>query len=197
MYRISKLTGLALVFFSICCAMTGYSLAETPCGGVEAVPPFADANQEIRIADVAFSVSMNGHCPSKRLADGIRKPGTLYFWMRLEGGPAALEKLKLEGRLPIRHRWVAKVGSRSSLDGWEDIPATDTMGRDLLPLTDEETSLSYFDWRTKTRKERIFRNSSYRIEILDAQDRPIPCAANLGCLPCADEIPCAVKMKIR
>lgn len=197
MYRISWIARRVSIFSWAIWAISTHSFAEAPCGGVEAVPPFAEANQEIRIADVAFSVSMNGHCPLKRLPDGIRKPGTLYFWMRLEGGLAALERLKLEGRLPIRHRWVAKVGSRPSLDGWEDISATDAMGRDASLLATETTNLPVFDWRTKTYKERIFRNSSYRIEILDAQNRPIPCAANLGCLPCADEIPCAVRMKIR
>jgi len=197
MSSISKLARRALVIIGAIWALSGHSLAEAPCGGIDAAPPFADANQEIRIADAAFSVSMNGHCPSMRLADGIKKPRILFFWMRLEGGRAALEKLKSEGRLPIRHRWVARVGSRSSLDGSEDIPATDAMGRDVLQLTNEANELSFFDWRTKTRKERIFRNSSYRIEILDALDRPIPCAENLDCLPCADGIRCAVRMKIR
>ena len=200
MHLTSKLAGLALILVWALWIANVSSFAEAPCGGVEAVPSFAEGNQEIRIADVAFSRSMRGYCPSERLGAKIKKPKQLYFWMRLEAGLNAVEKLKKDGGLPIKHRWSAFVGHEIEPDWepeYEDIQATDAMGHDAVQLSSEVEVHGFFDWRTQTMKERTYEGSAYKIEILDAHDNPIPCAEDLDCLPCKDNIRCAVVMRVR
>ena len=162
-----------------------------------AAPPFAEANLDIRIADAAFTQSMSGHCPGKRLAGNARKPKELIFWMRLEAGEAALEAMRKSGRLPITHKWWASIPGRPYLDGTENLPATEAVANDLSGLYNENRTKRSFDWRTQTKKRRTFSNSFYKVEILDARGEPIPCAKHLQCLPCKNNVPCAIRLTVR
>ena len=104
---------------------------------------------------------------------------SLYFWTKLKGGKAALEELKKEGKLPIKHHWkfsnIFKTGS--------GIVDPDQEGK-VLPaggIQDERGGISSlvsqggnFTWRTWTHKESVW-GGAWTVTVKYATGEPIIC----------------------
>lgn len=88
--------------------------------------------------------------------DGTAPFQPLYLWMRVRGGREALDQLKAQGRLPIRHRWFKVLGTQIRYDQCTDVINLD-IGNEatLQPLTTELTSRGFFDWRTWSMKDHV------------------------------------------
>lgn len=187
-----------MLWFAFFVATQAINTFAAPCDGPDPLPDFSEggALPIIRIADVAFTLNVQNNCPTERLDIKINKPEKLYLWMRLEGGTNALNLLRRDGRLPLKHTWIARVASRRYTDGQEEISIADGIINDVRGLESEVRRMTVFDWRTNSAKSRLFTNASYLVEIRDNRNTPIPCADNLDCEPCDNGIKCGIRMTI-
>lgn len=111
----------------------------------------------------------------------LREP--LYFWTRVKGHAEALERLRTEGKLPIRHEWLKLLGPEWIYDNTgEPLDAIAlSVGRDdqLAQLQLELQNRSFFDWRTWSKKDNITRGW-WRVSVKYANGEDVLC----GSKPC-------------
>ena len=103
----------------------------------------------------------------------------IVLWTRVHGANSALESLRKEDRLPIRHVWFVNCGSRYRFDELIDpIDVIDlgsvSTGTVIQQLQTEVDNRGYFDWRTWSRKESVS-TCWYTVRIVDNQDSPLYC----------------------
>lgn len=104
---------------------------------------------------------------NRQYVDQVR-PGSvareLYFWIRLRGGPKALEALKQSGKLPIIHQWVHStvLGEEAlEVEPEQDDGKQLTAGsiEDLGGLSAMVNDSGAFRWRTWSHKESLRRGT--------------------------------------
>ncbi len=182
------------------------------CGGSKPSPPFSEVAKggfEVRIADIAWSTNIINLCPRNRLSGTIDTPNRLYLWMRLQGGDAAINKLKREGRYPLKHVWEVSLGGtilpdpgdeediKTVFQQTDNINVTRKLPMQTKALKGEAKSKGTFDWRTWSGKKNLYPGGLYEVKILDQQNRPVPCSQQLHCDPCEGGIRCAVFIKLQ
>lgn len=107
----------------------------------------------------------------------LRTP--LYFWTRVSGRAKALERLRADGKLPIRHDWLKLLGPEWIYDNTADpldaIPLS--VGRDdqIAQLQLELQHRTFFDWRTWSKKDNITRGW-WRVSVRYADGEDVICA---------------------
>lgn len=103
----------------------------------------------------------------------------LYFWTRINGHAEALEHLRREGKLPIRHDWLKLLGPEWIYDNTgEPLDAIAlSVGRDdqIAELQVELQSRKYFDWRTWSKKDNITRGW-WRVSVKYADGEDVLCS---------------------
>lgn len=105
--------------------------------------------------------------------DSAARP--LYFWIRLQGGPNALETLKKEGKLPIVHQWVHST--IFGQEGEEVHPDQDLPAGAITPsggLTAMVNDFGEFRWRTWSRKESVW-SGTWTVTVRYANGEPVRC----------------------
>ncbi len=104
--------------------------------------------------------------------------GPLYLWTRLHAEAPALETLRHEGKLPIRHKWFKCVGSRLVYEiTTTPVDAIDlAVGdpRQLELLASELHGRGFFDWRTWSMKEHL-RRGLWVVRLVYADDSAVKC----------------------
>ena len=87
----------------------------------------------------------------------------LYLWTRLTGNAAAIEVLRSERKLPIRHCWTSSVAGLRLPQPLEDTPLEaiklDIDEHDsaiVKGLQREVDARGFFDWRTWSEKQNIY-----------------------------------------
>ncbi len=134
----------------------------------------------IEVTDVAWTDGVRDHQYLQQY-DESAPCQPLYFWMRIQGKQRALERLRAEGKLPIRHKWFKLVGEYKN---WEENPELKTavnlsIGREaqLSKLELELENRAFFDWRTWSMKENV-RPGWWRVVLVYADDEPVQCGEN-------------------
>lgn len=155
-------------------------------------PMPAPASQLIEIEKAAWTVDVNKD--SKQPTSELSKAtvgSSLTLWTKLKGTQAALSKLALEGKLPIRHKWF-----RGTITGYHAAGVTKPTDEIEVPaasqevmdkLNDEVRAMGYFTWRTWSTKGNIVRGL-WRVRIVYADNTPVWCGAESSRKPCEYEI---------
>lgn len=142
----------------------------------------------VTIHQYAWTQSIQDREPVTRLSS----PATgrpVVFWTQLRASARALDVLKSEGRLPIRHRWKRYVGAVSDPD---TLTPTDEItlsvgGASLLSSLTEQVSREHsFKWRTWSSKKNI-RPGKWVVEVIYRDGKPVLC----------EQRPCRFQVEIR
>jgi hypothetical protein len=113
--------------------------------------------------------------------------GSLYLWMKIRGNQQALEELRQNSKLPIRHKWFSYIGTRPYFDSTKE--PTDTIDlsvgkREVLSeLNAELDNRGFFEWRVWSGKKNV-RAGWWRVDVVYADNQPVMC----GKEPCVYNI---------
>jgi hypothetical protein len=148
------------------------------------VPTLAAADPvDLSVADYACARQIIDRMPASPVdCMAFNLPGPVYLWVRLRGGPNALESLEAGNEIVIRHKWVRYVGPSlqvETIEAEEDIPVGAIDPQLLVRLRNEVDMRGYFDWRTWSSKNRL-RRTRYSVEVLNQSFAEIPCRPSEG-----------------
>jgi hypothetical protein len=108
----------------------------------------------------------------------------IVLWTRIVGTQKALERMRAEGRLPIKHMWYHSCGSKVYAD--PEPVLVDEIDLDVGGLEQildelqlEVNKRTYFDWRTWSRKEHVS-NCWYQVLVVDNRNDPLYCTEIKG-----------------
>jgi len=113
--------------------------------------------------------------------------GFLCLWMKIRGNQQALEELRQNGKLPIRHKWFSYIGTRPYFDSTKE--PTDTIDLSvgkhevLSELNAELDNRGFFEWRVWSSKKNV-RAGWWRVDVVYADNQPVMC----GKEPCVYNI---------
>jgi hypothetical protein len=146
----------------------------------------AAAEGDVRVAEYAWTSSVRGRDYTNRFEDSSAAPvAQIFFWTRLEGSNAALEALRRDGKLPIRHQWRRYVGTIPDFDNatpLDEMPL-DVGRQDVIHgLELELLGRGFFDWRTWSTKH-VVRPGFYTVRVLYADGGPVPCLRHRALQP--------------
>lgn len=159
------------------------------------------ATSPIAVLQFQFTNDVSGRCPVTIASADFSTENGLVLWTNIVGGDEAIDMLRREGRLPLRHKWERFTGvhyvyteepnANDEFETAREIPISRSIGRERLYLATEVAQRDFFDWRTWSRKQA--RSSEvYRVTVIDRLGDPIPCIAALNCTPCANGAKCAM-----
>lgn len=152
------------------------------------LPNATQAAPSLLVAEVVWTSSVTDRSYVDRLEVTIDAGTRPFFWTRLEGDRAALEVLREQKRLPIRHNWIHWIGGRYPdmsrelpIDEADDQKQVD-VGRIELPerLAIEVDSRNYFDWRTWSRRAALA-PGIWEVRVVDGRGDPLPCKSMRVC----------------
>jgi hypothetical protein len=107
--------------------------------------------------------------------------GPLYLWMTLAGGPAALDRLRTEGRLAIEAHWTRDGGGPGAPDLVTRLSVADP---GLAPtLAAEVRRRGYFQWHSWARKDTLS-PGRWTVSLTYPDGRPLVCGRGAAAQPC-------------
>lgn len=165
----------------------------TQCGGpedpvIKAAVDGHDTKEFHIVADWALAKAIRRRCPQGRLELSITLGQTVHVWMRSAGNDKALERLIRDKRLPFRHIWKYKVGSRWSIKDRTKVTGDNVSDNDIKGLKLEAENRGFFDWRTYSNKAKL-RKGLWRVDIRDRLGDHVPCSGTGA--------PCEIEFEIR
>ena len=139
----------------------------------------------VEIAESVWTSSVENLQYTNRIEDGAIVPvAPICFWTRMRGTQEALDQLRAEHKLPIRHRWVRYVGYEPNIDS---LAPTDeiTLGvgasRLVSKLRREVANRGWFDWRTWSMKEHLT-PGKWQVSVVYRNGEPVLCSSD-GAVP--------------
>ncbi len=119
------------------------------------------------------------YTPAPARGGSARRP--LYFWTRLTGKGDAIERLRTEGKLPIRHCWTSSVAGVRLVEPDSATPVEaikldiDRNGALVGALQRELDTRGFFDWRTWSGKRHLHAGL-WSVAVQYADGTPVLCA---------------------
>lgn len=102
----------------------------------------------------------------------------LTLWMKVSCSPGALEMLRIQGKLPIRHKWsYASFGgvlAQGTLNMTDSIALSAGRVELLDLLAAEVRTRGGFDWRTWSTKKNLLRGT-WRVRVSYSDGSPVLC----------------------
>lgn len=174
----ARASGIAAVL-SFVCSLSGTASADQ-CGGAsdalirDAVATLESGKPSHMVVDWAVAPDVRDLCPTERLSATIAAAGGVTVWMRSAGNTAALERLKLQKRLPLRHVWARKSGTRWRVVDTMEVTGTTVSSAQIDGLGREAAERGFFDWRTYSRKNNL-RRGDWKVTIIDRLGERVTC----------------------
>lgn len=148
----------------------------------------ANSSQMIEVVEIAWTngISQNSGESSKNFnpetvyQSSAPRDQPLYLWMRIKGYQKALDRLKKQRKVTIKHYW------RHNSLGWQTEIIDISIGKKALSqamldkLSLELKERGYFDWRTYSVK-RNFGSNEYSVNVVGRFGRSLDCAAKNPC----------------
>lgn len=116
------------------------------------------ATSPIAVLQFQFTSAVNGRCPVTVASADFSTENGLVLWTNIVGGDEAIDLLRREGRLPLRHKWERFTGveyvytdepnANDEFEVAREIPISRSIGRERLYLATEVAQRDFFDWRT-------------------------------------------------
>jgi len=149
------------------------------CGGIgddpvrEVVQQHDEGDYHL-VVDWAVAGRVRELCPQDRLASPIFGGKKVYVWMRSAGNRAALERLRDEKRLPLKHVWARKSGPRWRVVDTISVTGTIISDVNIAGLSVEAAQRGFFDWRIYSNKSNL-RRGQWKVTIIDRLGDRVDC----------------------
>jgi hypothetical protein len=167
----------------------------------------ADAD-DLWVVDAGFSYTPSSQQdlpPAARLSSSVEMQVPLYFWTKIGGDRAALERIAASKVFPIQHVWKKRCATdvRSDndiqIEGEEDIFVGQTKAVDVqkwdkmiagleseIKLNAQNNRPATFDWRTQSAKMNLQQSCIHSVLVKDADGRTLGCGGQSQCRPQID-----------
>ena len=138
-------------------------------------PPKTEANPKagLEIAQWGFTNSLPGGRYPAASSTAVHG-GPVYFWIKVKGGEAAVDRLRSDGRLAIEVRWAPDTGKAST--GTRDHITELPIGRRELASTFAEQVKRYgfFEWHSWARKD-VLGRGRWTVSLTYPDGQPVLC----------------------
>jgi hypothetical protein len=144
-------------------------------------PPKADASPKagLDIAQWGFTNTLPGGRYPAAASTAVHG-GPVYFWIKVKGGQAAVERLRSDGRLAIEVRWIHDGGNASA--GTRDHITELPIGRRELAssFAEQVKRYGFFEWHSWARKD-VLGRGRWTVSLTYADGQPVLCGEAQPC----------------